>query len=403
MTHLTRGNEEPARRLFVVVGGAVVRLAGAATRRAAALARVALFATCALALTAWTARGAGAQDANRAGSAGDASEKGGAKKEGAARSQPRRPTLGWLPRLRLDNDAYNFWKHPGKRTDEEYTNGVVFGMEALRAPGWGNTLGRRAPGCATALTSDRACLSTLLFIGQDMYTPNLDRPPFSYQGWMFERPYAAWLYAGGEGRRISNRALRTYTLSLGVTGAPALGKLAQSIAHQISARYTTKATGWETQVGAEPGVLLGARQSLLALRWAPGGSGILDLAPSVGTSLGNIRTSADVGAKLRLGINMSHPWDPRAWRGRGLWEFQVSAAGRREYVAHDFSLDGTLFRAADRQVTRVPTVSEYEFGTALRLHRLSVGWRAVTRTREYTTGPARHIYSQMYSSLEFRP
>lgn len=403
MTHLTRGNEEPARRLFVVVGGAVARLAGAANRRAPALTRVALLAMCALALTAWTARGAGAQDANRAGSAGDASEKGGAKKEGAARSQPRHPTLGWLPRLRLDNDAYNFWKHPGKRTDEEYTNGVVFGMEALRAPGWGKTLGRRAPECATALTSDRACLSTLLFIGQDMYTPNLDRPPFSYQGWMFERPYAAWLYAGGEGRRISNRALRTYTLSLGVTGAPALGKLAQSIAHQISARYTTKATGWETQVGAEPGVLLGARQSLLALRWAPGGAGILDLAPSVGTSLGNIRTSADVGAKLRLGINMSHPWDPRAWRGRGLWEFQVSAAGRREYVAHDFSLDGTLFRAADRQVTRVPTVSEYEFGTALRLHRLSVGWRAVTRTREYTTGPARHIYSQMYSSLEFRP
>lgn len=220
---------------------------------------------------------------------------------------------------------------------------------------------------------------------------------------MYERPYAAWLYLGGEGRRISNRALRTYSLSLGVTGAPALGKVAQSIAHHINARYTTRATGWETQVGAEPGVLLGVRQSIMALRWAPGGMGILDIAPSVGTSLGNIRTSADVGGKLRLGINMSHPWDPRAWRGRGAWEFQVSAAGRREFVAHDFSLDGTLFRATDRHVTRVPTVSEYEFGTALRLHRLSVGWRAVTRSREYATGPARHVYAQMYSAIEFRP
>lgn len=175
------------------------------------------------------------------------------------------------------------------------------------------------------------------------------------------------------------------------------------MAHEISARYTTKATGWETQVGFEPGVLLGLRQTVLALRWAPGGVGVLDLAPSVGGTLGNIRTAADMGGKLRLGINLSHPWDPRAWRARADWEFNVSAAGRREYVAHDFSLDGTLLRTPDRQVTRVPTVNEYEFGTALRIRRLTVGWRAITRSKEYTTGPARHAFSQMYSAIEFRP
>ena len=66
-------------------------------------------------------------------------------------------------------------------------------------------------GCAVAVVEDHTCLTTTLFIGQDMYTPNLDRPPFSYAGWMYERPYAAWLYAGGEGRRVSRRALRTYS------------------------------------------------------------------------------------------------------------------------------------------------------------------------------------------------
>ncbi|MFP5353602.1 MAG: lipid A-modifier LpxR family protein, partial [Gemmatimonadota bacterium] len=81
---------------------------------------------------------------------------------------------------------------------------------------------------------------------------------------------------GGRGRRVSARALRTYSLALGVTGPPALGSLAQSIAHTITAKYTTKAEGWETQVGFEPGVLLGVRQSLPALRWAPGGRGVLD-------------------------------------------------------------------------------------------------------------------------------
>ncbi|MBK6841223.1 MAG: lipid A deacylase LpxR family protein [Gemmatimonadetes bacterium] len=367
----TRHLGEPARRLFVVVGAL-------------------------LALVVAMPGGAQAQDA---GGNGPAPE----KKDEAARSSPRHRSAGWLPRVRLDNDAYNFWLHPGHRSDEEYTNGVVLGMETLRAPAWGGVLGGGAPACLNAQPGDRACLSTLLFIGQDMYTPNLDRPPFSYIGWEFERPYAAWLYVGGEGRRVSSRALRTYALSLGVTGAPALGKLAQAVAHEISARYTTKATGWETQVGFEPGVLLGLRQTVLALRWAPGGVGVLDLAPSVGGTLGNIRTAADMGGKLRLGINLSHPWDPRAWRARADWEFNVSAAGRREYVAHDFSLDGTLLRTPDRQVTRVPTVNEYEFGTALRIRRLTVGWRAITRSKEYTTGPARHAFSQMYSAIEFRP
>jgi len=332
----------------------------------------------------------------------------GAQETGSAnaaesRTQPRLPSSPWLPRLRLDNDAYNFWLHPGHRSDEEYTNGVVASIETLRAPWWGTRLGGGLPGCAGAPAESTACLSTTLLIGQDMYTPNLDRPPFRRPDWEEERPYAAWLYVGGEGRRITARSLRTVGVSLGVTGGPALGKLSQSIAHRISAQYTTRATGWETQVGAEPGVLLTARQQWLVARVAPGGRGILDIAPSVGGALGNIRTAADVGGKVRLGVNMSHPWDPRAWRGRADWEWHVHAAARAEQVARDFSLDGTLFRGAERQVTRVPGVREYEFGTALRLYRLTLGWRAITRSREYTTGPARFSFSQMYSAVEFRP
>lgn len=361
-------HEGPARRLFVVCGAVVALALGSA-------------------MTASIAR---AQEANGGGERGD-----------GARVPPRAARSPWLPRVRLDNDAYNFWLHPGHRTDEEYTNGVVLAVEALRAPLWGTWLGGGAPGCAFASDGERACLSTQFAIAHEMFTPNLDRPPFSSPDWERERPYAAWLYVGGEGRRISARALRTYSLALGVTGPPALGSLAQSIAHTITAKYTTKAEGWETQVGFEPGVLAGVRQSLLALRWAPGGRGVLDVAPSAGVSVGNIRTAADVGGRVRLGINLSHPWDPRAWRSRPDWEFQVHAAGRREYVAHDFSIDGTLFSPPNRSVVRVPTVSEYEFGTALRVHRLSLGWRAITRSREYATGPARHVYSQMYSALEF--
>jgi len=336
---------------------------------------------------------AASQDAN-GGARGSASD---------STAQRRLRHSPWLPRVRLDNDAYNFWLHPGSRTDEEYTNGVFLALETLRAPTWGGSLGGNAPGCGVAVRGQGACLSTEVVLAHEMFTPNLTRPPFSLPDWEEERPYAAWLYLGGEGRRVSVRALRTYSLSVGVTGPPALGKLAQSIAHTITSKYTRKAEGWETQVGFEPGVIAGARQSLLAARWAPGGRGVLDVAPAAGVSIGNIRTAADAGGRVRLGVNLSHPWDPREWRGRPDWEFHMHAAGRREYVAHDFSLDGTFFKSAERQVRRVPTVSEYEFGAAVRLYRLTVGYRGITRGREYTSGPPRHAYSQMFTRLEFQP
>ncbi len=134
-----------------------------------------------------------------------------------------------------------------------------------------------------------------------MYTPDLTRPPGTYPTWRNDRPYAALLYLGAEGRRIAAHSLRTYQLTLGVTGPPALGSVTQRIAHAISPQYTTKAEGWETQIGFEPALSLGVRQSVLAARWAPGGRGIFDIAPSVGIVAGNIRTAADVGARARLG------------------------------------------------------------------------------------------------------
>jgi hypothetical protein len=309
---------------------------------------------------------------------------------------------GWLPRLRLDNDAYNFWKHPARRPDEEYTNGVVASVEALRGPWWGRRLGGGHPDCARAPAGDGRCLTTQLAIGQDIYTPNLDRPPFSSPDWEDERPYAAWLWLGASGRIVSTRSLRVLDVAVGVTGPPALGQLSQRIAHVINRRYTTKATGWETQVGSEPGLQLGVRESLLAGRVELGGKGFLDFTPAAGVSLGSIRTAADVGGRARVGYNLSHPWDVRAWRGRTPLEFFASLGGRIEYVARDFSLDGTLL-SDGRRVERIPVVREYEVGLGLRMHRLGLGWRATTRTREYETGPRFHPFSTMYASWEFLP
>ncbi len=306
----------------------------------------------------------------------------------------------WLPRLRLDNDAYNFWIHPGRRSDEEYSNGVVASLETLRGTFWGRRLAPDTPDCGSDASTTGRCLTTTVALGQDMYTPNLRRPPFSTPDWEDERPYAGWLYLAATGRSVSRRSLRQLDVALGVTGPPALGQVSQKVAHAINAAYTTTATGWETQVGFQPGLQLGYTHGVVALRGTIRKKAVIDLVPQATAMLGTVRTAADAGARLRVGYNLSHPFDPRASVGRSPLEYWVSAGGRASFVARDFSLDGS-FLDGGRRVQRVPGVRDYTFGAGLRMHRLMLQWEATTRSRQYETGPGHHTYSMMSAGWEF--
>jgi hypothetical protein len=312
----------------------------------------------------------------------------------SALSAPSFAQSEWRPSLGLDNDVYNYWQRHTKRPDEEYTNGVHASLETNSAPWWGR---RFAPGvvdCLSAAPTDR-CRSTRVTLGQDLYTPRLDRAPHTVEQWELERPYFAWLFLNGTARVSTIRTLHATSLSLGVTGPPAGGALAQDIAHRIG--FNEKATGWETQIGFEPGVILGyERQVLLARRDL--GTFAFDLSPVMGVALGNVRTNAVAGATVRFGRHLSHPWHAPAWRGRGSSEWWLSAGARAEYVARDMSLDGTLVTPT-RRVERVPGVSEYTLAAGLRIRGVMLEYRAVTRSREYRSGPGHHTYSSMIVSL----
>ena len=302
---------------------------------------------------------------------------------------------GWRPRLQLDNDVYNYWTRHTQRPDEEYTNGVHASLESNSAPWWGRTFAPGIPDCAAG-GSARKCRSTVITLGQDLYTPNLDRTPHDVPDWELERPYFAWLFLSGTARISSARTRHATSLSVGVTGRPAGGALAQRIAHRIG--FNELATGWETQVGFEPGVIAEYRQSRLLVRGAGARGWGFDVAPDAGVSLGNIRTHAEIGGMARVGWNLSHPWHSPAWRGRASTEWWLSAGGRALYVARDMSLDGTL-RNPERRVDRVPGVRQYEFGAGVRVHVVNLEYRAVTTSREYRTGPGHHTYSSMIVSL----
>jgi hypothetical protein len=175
----------------------------------------------------------------------------------------------------------------------------------------------------------------------------------------------------------------------------------QSLFHTINRKYTREASGWETQVPFEPGIMLGHRVDAVALRVGSPHSAIMDLTPGAGAVLGTLRSAADVGGTLRLGANISHPWNPRDWDQRAKWEAYGIVSGKLEYVARDMSLDGTL-HDRERHVERIPGVREYQFGFGLRLHQLQLEYRAVTRTQEYTTGPGHHTYSTMFAGFSPR-
>ena len=76
-----------------------------------------------------------------------------------------------------------------------------------------------------------------------------------------------------------------------------------------------------------------------------------------------------------------------------------------DFVMNDFEKLRTKVSAADRQKLdrHLSTVREFDFGVGVRFHRLRLDWGATTRSREYTTGPSRHVYSTMSAAWEFIP
>jgi len=305
----------------------------------------------------------------------------------------------WRMSVRADNDAFNFWRGIHDRPDKEYTNGVEVAVEFSAAPWWGKRFASHLAPCKGNEPSDGRCLTTSVAVGQDMYTPKPSREPGETPDWRDDRPYAAWLYASGEARVMGEASMRTVGLHLGVVGPAALGELAQRTAHKLSGVYTQRPIGWDTQVGSEPGIMLTGRDTRRFVARTPSGRAMMDFVPHIGGSVGNVLTEAEGGFQLRAGLNLSSPWWTSEWTTRARFELYVLGGARAEAVAHNITLDGNTLGAV-RRVDRVPLIGEYAVGVGGRYHGFVAEWRAVTRSREYRTGPTAHAYSTLFASYE---
>jgi lipid A 3-O-deacylase len=314
-------------------------------------------------------------------------------------NQRTRLTPPWRMTVRADNDAFNFWRAITERPDKEYTNGDEVAFELSAAPWWGRRFARHRAPCTGLEVSGSRCLMTAVSIGQDMYTPRPGREPRVVPDWRDDRPYAAWLYASAEARVVAERSLRTVGLHLGVTGPAAFGEVAQRTAHKLTGVYSRDPIGWDTQIGFEPGVMLSARDTWRFAAHASGGSVVADFVPHIGASLGNVLTEGEGGFRARVGLNLSSPWWTSEWRTRRPVELYLLGGARGEAVAHNITLDGNTL-GADRRVDRTPFVGEYSIGIGGRFYGLVAEWRAVTRSREYRTGPDAHAYSTLFAGYE---
>ncbi len=302
----------------------------------------------------------------------------------AARSQSTR-TLS----VRVDNDAFDWWRQPYNRPDEEYTSGVRLGLEGGDAPWWAPGIMRGRPACVVSV---RSCRSQRLELGQDIYTPStsLDDPHASPTS----RPNAGWLYVTQTARSLAESHSDELGITLGVTGPPALGQQMQQFFHSLAPDFN-RPTDWTRHLAFEPGVVVRYERRARFAAIDAGAIGF-DLVPHAGTSVGNIVTAADAGVIARVGWRLPHPWLPT--RGATSLVFFAGVTGRA--VAHDIFLDGNTF-VASPSVERRPFTGYGEAGAELRVRWLTLGYRAVSDYRSYVTGPEWHAWGSMTGGVTF--
>jgi hypothetical protein len=270
--------------------------------------------------------------------------------------------------------------------DQYYTSSFLFAWSspAFEPPSWLSPV----TGPAGLLVAEDDLRWGLSF-GQNMYTPRNTgaRIPDGR-----DRPYAAWLYGSLSLISSGETQLSSVELQLGVVGPAALGRQVQNTMHDIVG--VRRSRGWENQIKDEFGAnLILTRQ--LRYNWATGIDGLsIGVVPTFAASLGNVNTSAGVGAALRIGNALEVDFGPPRVRpvsgGSVFYERPISdgfgwyvfAGLEGRVVARDISLDGNTWRDS-RSVNREWLVGDASAGVAL----MYDGWRLagtyIIRSREF--------------------
>ena len=338
---------------------------------------------------------------------------------------------------RLENDLF-------ANSDQNYTNGVAFTAVSHDITGPIKTaclpvpvrlhtelIRFLNPGFWEGEPGAAAMQNVVVKFGQSMYTP---RDPARTDLIRDDRPYAGLLYVGMSWNRRTHdprqnaEMLDTREITLGVIGPLALGRQAQNLVHDTMG--ADRFLGWDNQLKNEPALQLALDRKYREYRSdgaiQPGFSA--DTIRSLGLRLGNIETSASVGVEGRIGWNLPNDFGTYPIRPGAENRPPSSASPRNQarllesgptklapgahlfgtleakLIAHDFSLDGNLFRSS-HSVTRRPLVAQAALGLSVHGmfagHGVRLALMRVWRTREFKEQQSNHAYGSVALSIEF--
>ncbi len=266
-------------------------------------------------------------------------------------------------------------------SDEHYTNGLrVFGLRHPEfAPRWAKSF--KDWWCNRACP-ERPMLEPIVGFaaGQNLYTPD----DLTVRGLIpDDRPYAGWLYGAALLQITDDQLSRqhAFELQLGVIGPEAGGEWVQSELHELI--DSAPPLGWDNQLPTEPAINLiyGYRRRL--------GNSNLDLVPHIGGALGTIMVSANAGATVRAGWNISgFPQTLIPTTATPLtverkdWEIYLFAGIDGRAVAHNIFLDGTVF-SDSHSVEKEDFVYDVTGGLSLRYGDWRLQYTFVRRSEEF--------------------
>lgn len=286
--------------------------------------------------------------------------------------------------LNLENDYFG-WDNQ----DNNYTNGVRLSYHnaALDIPQWARELGEIYPGFRINDTT-----AVTYSIGQNLYTPSdITRSVPDPQ----DRPYAGWLYGSVGLSTVTDDHEDQIELSLGVVGPWALGKQTQNFVHNHVFTSSDDPQGWDYQLDNEPGLILSWSREYPDL-WSTDLNEQLyvSLAPSVGTSLGNVYTLAQAGIGFRIApyaeryadlparVRPSVPgtgYFPAPTKG---WSWGLFGNVTGYAVGRNIFLDGNTWEDSP-SVDKKPFVYDATIGLDLILGNNRLSYSLVQRSKEF--------------------
>jgi len=204
-------------------------------------------------------------------------------------------------------------------------------------------------------------------------------------------------------------------LDIGVVGPLSYAQEAQRLIHDM--RDLDHPNGWDNQLHNELGFTLAYERMW---RWPKHErrSGFdWEVLPHAGAAVGTVKTYANLGAEIRVGLNLpddfgtaaigssattSTPVDgpqgaDRSWFDLGLYLF-ARADGRA--VGRNIFLDGNTFRDSP-SVGHNPFVADISIGAAVNIKNTKLAYAFVYRTKEFREQPEAQVFGTVSLNWTF--